>query len=57
MSISIHYEVVYYVAKILKKSADMTIDAIYSIHSSGSSKAKWEDVILALIPGFPLLII
>lgn len=59
MSVLNCQEVVYCIAKILKKSSDMSMEAIYSIRgcsSSSSSKAKAEDAVLALIPGAPLLI-
>jgi len=48
------HEIMYCTAKILGKSEDMNLDGIYSIRQS--TKPRYEDAVLALIPGAPLLI-
>jgi hypothetical protein len=49
-----HHEIIYCVIEMLIKSKDMIPDMIYSIRQS--INPKYEDVVLVLIPGAPLLI-
>lgn len=47
-------EVVYYVAKVIKKSPDFSMRSVYNIHNNTHDKT--EDGALALLPGPPLMI-
>jgi hypothetical protein len=47
-------DIVYCVAKVIKKSLDLSMRSIYNIHSNTHDKT--EDRVLALIPGAPLVI-
>jgi len=48
------HEIMYCTAKVLGKSEDMNLDGIYTIRQS--TKPRYEDAVLALIPGAPLLV-